>query len=551
MNDLKPFLSLFRPHWRMMSLGILLAIITLCASIGLLSLSGWFLAASASAGLVVATRGQFNYMYPSGGVRGLSILRTAARWAERVVSHDATFRLLTDLRDRFFRALAPLTPGDRGDLRDGDLLNRMVTDVDTLDHLYLRLISPLVAAVVAIAAVGALVALFDPNLAALLVAILLSLLVILPLLFYRLGRGPGRQLGESTRALRQQLVDFIAAQTELSVYGGTPAQRSQIRDAESGLLQSQRQLTRITAASQALLQLLNGWALVLMLYLAADQIGSLTPPGPLLALVAFVTLASFEALVPVAGAFQHLSHTINAAGRLRPVLEQRSSLTFGRASWQNAPIHLSDVSFAYPGSPVAALQQVSLTLATGEKVALVGKTGCGKSSLLSLLSREWQPDSGSLTLGSTPWHELNEASLRQQVRLVEQRVHVFSGTLKENLLLARPTACDAELEEALDAVGLKGLLEREGLALWLGEGGRQLSGGEARRIGLARALLHPGSVLLMDEPTEGLDDDTERRVLDGLLQGQRTVLYVTHKSAGLERMDRVVQMEQGRILPSQ
>ncbi|TKB48891.1 cysteine/glutathione ABC transporter ATP-binding protein/permease CydC [Ferrimonas sediminicola] len=551
MNDLKPFLALFRPHWRMMGLGILLAIVTLCASIGLLSLSGWFLAASASAGLVVATRGQFNYMYPSGGVRGLSILRTAARWAERVVSHDATFRLLTDLRDRFFRALAPLTPADRGDLRDGDLLNRMVADVDTLDHLYLRLVSPLMAAIVAIAAVGILVSLFDPALAGLLVAILLALLVVLPLIFYRLGRRPGRQLGESTRGLRQQLVDFIGAQTELAVYGGTRDQRRRIVEAEQALIGAQVSLTRVTATSQALLQLLNGWTLVLMLYLAADQIGGLTPPGPLLALIAFVTLASFEALVPVAGAFQHLSHTINAAGRLRPVLEQPSTLCFGDQPWQSGPITLRGINFAYPGSPLPALEGINLTLAPGEKVALVGKTGCGKSSLLSLLSREWQPDSGTLALGDLPWFQLSESALRGEVCLVEQRVHVFSGTLRENLLLARPGADDRQLSEALSAVGLDGLLERQGLDQWLGEGGRQLSGGEARRIGLARALLHPGSVLLMDEPTEGLDDDTERRVLARLLTDRRSVLYVTHKGAGLERMDRVVQMEQGRIVAGQ
>ncbi|WP_035415938.1 heme ABC transporter ATP-binding protein/permease CydC [Ferrimonas kyonanensis] len=549
MRDLLPFVALFRPHWKPMLLGVFLAIVTLCASIGLLSLSGWFLAASASAGLVVATRGQFNYMYPSGGVRGLSILRTAARWAERVVSHDATFRLLTDLRDRFFRVLAPLTPADRSDLRDGDLLNRMVADVDTLDHLYLRLISPLVAALAAIALVCLLVASFDPQLALTLGAVLLSLLVLLPLLFYRLGRRPGQQLGDSTRLLRQQLVDLISAQTELSVYAATTNQRRKILCAENQLIGAQARLTRVTALSQALLQLLNGWTLVLMLYLAADQVGSAAPPGPLLALIAFVTLASFEALIPVAGAFQHLSHTVNAAQRLKPVLEQRSSVRFGDAPWQQGSITLDNLHFSYPNSPNPALNGVSLTLAPGEKIALVGKTGCGKSTLLSLLSREWQPQSGQIRLNDTPWESLSETALRQQLCVVEQRVHVFNGSLRDNLLLASPGADDARLIQALSQVGLTALLDGDGLNQWLGEGGRQLSGGEARRIGLARALLHPAQVLLMDEPTEGLDDATEAEVLKQLLQGERSVIYVTHKQAGLAQMDRILNMEQGQLRP--
>ncbi|TKB53259.1 heme ABC transporter ATP-binding protein/permease CydC [Ferrimonas aestuarii] len=547
MSDLWPFIRLFARHKWPMLFGVLLAIITLIASIGLLTLSGWFLAASASAGLVIATRGQFNYLYPSAGVRGFSLLRTVARWAERVVSHDATFRILTLLRGRFFEALLPLPAKDRQSLRSGDLLNRMVSDVDTLDHIYLRLISPLIAAVVAIAGCVLFLSWFDIELALVLGAVLVGLLLTLPMLFYKLGKRPGEKLGDATQSLRQDLNDTLSAHTELSVYGAMDEQRHKVAESEQQLLDAQKRLNGLTALSQFLLQLLNGWTLVLMLYLGADQIGALAPPGPLLALVGFLTLASFEAIIPVAGAFQHLSHTLSAARRLNPILNHAPTQTFGDQPWTEGVLRMEALNFSYPGAINPALSDCQLELHPGEKIAIVGKTGCGKSTLLQLISREWQPNSGRITLADTPLNTISEASLRANLCVIEQKVHIFNATLADNLRIAATGASEAELVTVLSRVGLDHLLETKGLSLWLGDGGRPLSGGEARRIGLARALLHPGKWLLMDEPTEGLDNDTEQKVLDELLDSDRSVIYVTHKQAGLERMDRVLTMHQGQF----
>ncbi len=553
MTELLPFLRLFRQHWRRLALGALLSLLTLLASIGLLSLSGWFIAASAVAGLVITRSSDFNYMMPAGGVRALSVLRTAARWAERVVSHDATFRLLATLRSWFFRRLSRRAPQRLTALRDADLLNRMVADIDALDHLYLRLITPVVAGSLAILSVTVFLAWIDPLLGAVLGGTLLTLLLLLPPLFYRLGRGPGARLNHHHGAYRQQLADYVETQTELLLFQAEAPRRAQLARTEQAMIEAQGAMARLTGLSQGLLTLFNGWLLLLLVVLGHQQLSQGGSPGPLLALVAFATLASFEALNPVTTAFQHLGHTLAAARRLTPLLDADDAMAFGSRDRSEArgELVIQDLNFRYPGALDPTLDALTLTLSPGERVALIGQTGCGKSTLLQILSRELDADSGTVRLNGHPIEQYRESSLRNQVCLISQRVHIFNDSLANNLRLASPDATDAQLEAVLRQVKLDGLLQGQGLNQWLGEGGRALSGGEQRRIGLARALLHPASLLLLDEPTEGLDDATEQEVINCLLhqRPQRTLLYVTHKPAALEQMDRVLAMEAGRLTP--
>ncbi|GAA5188129.1 heme ABC transporter ATP-binding protein/permease CydC [Ferrimonas gelatinilytica] len=554
MTELIPFLRLFQQHWRRLALGALLSLLTLLASIGLLSLSGWFIAASAVAGLVISRSADFNYMMPAGGVRALSVLRTAARWAERVVSHDATFRLLATLRSWFFRHLGRLAPARLGGLRDADLLNRMVADIDALDHLYLRLITPVAAGSLSILAVTVFLSWIDPLLGAVLGGVLLALLLLLPPLFYRLGLRPGERLSHHHGVYRQQLADYIDAQTELLLFQAERQQREKLAHTEQALLLAQGKMARLTGLSQGLLTLFNGWLLLVMVVLAHHQLSQGGAPGPLLALVAFATLASFEALNPVTTAFQHLGHTLAAARRLTPMLSADGAMAFGGQTQpgEERGLAIQGLNFRYPGALDPTLDGLNLTLEPGERVALIGQTGCGKSTLLQILCRELESDSGSVCLNGHALDSYCENSLRQQLCVISQRVHIFNDSLANNLRLASPGATDDQLEQALRQVKLDKLLEGQGLAQWLGEGGRQLSGGEQRRIGLARALLHPGSLLLLDEPTEGLDDATEQEVISCLLshRPERTLLYVTHKPAALAQMDRVLMMEAGKLKPA-
>ncbi|MGA7587155.1 heme ABC transporter ATP-binding protein/permease CydC [Rouxiella badensis] len=550
MKILLPYLALYRRHWVRMALGVVLAIITLLASIGLLSLSGWFLAASALAGL--AGLYSFNYMLPAAGVRGAAIFRTAGRYAERLASHDATFRVLAHLRVFTFSRLLPLSPGGLAGFQKAELLNRLVADVDTLDHLYLRVISPLTAALVVIVGVTLGLSYLDLQLALTLGGIMLALLVLLPIIFYRAGQPIGRDLTQLRAEYRTQLGGWLQSQSELVIYGVESPRRQQLDDIERRWLNRQAQQAKLSALSQALMIAASGLTLCLLLWLAAGGVGSLPEPGALLALFVFTPLAAFEALGPVAGAFQHFGQVMASAERVTQIVSQRPAVVFpvtGASVLPEASISIQGVSFAYPNQPLPVLEDISLDIRAGEHVALLGKTGCGKSTLAQLLTRAWDPQEGRILLNGVSLREYQESNLRSMVSVLSQRVHVFNNTLRDNLLLAAPASHDERLAEVLRQVELGNLLDNDGLNAWLGEGGRQLSGGEQRRLGLARALLHDAPLWILDEPTEGLDAATERHILALLetLGRNKTLLMITHRLAGLDKMDRICKMSAGRI----
>ncbi|WP_318370740.1 heme ABC transporter ATP-binding protein/permease CydC [Enterobacter sp.] len=551
MRALLPYLALYKRHKWLLTLGVVLAIVTLLASIGLLTLSGWFLSASAVVG--VAGLYSFNYMLPAAGVRGAAITRTAGRYFERLVSHDATFRVLEHLRVSTFSKLLPLSPAGLARFRQGELLNRVVADVDTLDHLYLRVISPLVGALVVIVIVTLGLSVLDVTLALTLGGIMLLTLFILPPLFYRAGKPTGEKLTRLRGQYRQQLTSWLQGQAELTIFGASQRYRSQMENTELSWHDAQRRQSELTALSQALMLLIGGFAVIAMLWLAAGGVGANTQPGALIALFVFCALAAFEALAPVTGAFQHLGQVIASARRITEITECPPEVTFPDAPSTvptQVELQLNAVSFTYPGQVQKALDNVTLNVTAGQRVAILGRTGCGKSTLLQLLTRAWDPQAGDIQLNGQPLAALSEAALRASISMVPQRVHLFSATLRDNLLLAAPAASDEKLAEVLHQVGLEKLLEDAGLNSWLGEGGRQLSGGELRRLAIARALLHDAPLLLLDEPTEGLDATTESQILDLLhrvTQG-KTVMMVTHRLRGLSRCDQIIVMDNAQII---
>ncbi|TLU68728.1 cysteine/glutathione ABC transporter ATP-binding protein/permease CydC [Enterobacter sp. MF024] len=551
MRALLPYLALYMRHKWMLTLGVVLAIVTLLASIGLLTLSGWFLSASAVAGF--AGLYSFNYMLPAAGVRGTAITRTAGRYFERLVSHDATFRVLQHLRVTTFSKLLPLSPAGLARYRQGELLNRVVADVDTLDHLYLRVISPLVGALVVIVVVTLGLCLLDVHIALVLGGIMLATLFVLPPLFYRAGKPTGENLTRLRGEYRQQLTGWLQGQAELTIFGASRRYRAQMENTELNWHEAQRKQSELTALSQALMLLIGGGAVMAMLWMASGGVGDNTQPGPLIALFVFCALAAFEALAPVTGAFQHLGQVVASALRITQITGQEPEVQFSTAASEvpeQLALRLADVSFAYDVQAQPALDHINLTIPAGAHVAVLGRTGCGKSTLLQLLTRAWDPAKGEILFNDTPLMQMSEPALRKTVSVVPQRVHLFSATLRDNLLLAAPGTADEVLGAMLVKVGLHKLLEDEGLNSWLGEGGRQLSGGELRRLAIARALLHNAPLMLLDEPTEGLDATTERQILDLLkeeMQG-KTVLMVTHRLRGLADFDQIIVMDNAHII---
>lgn len=551
MRELLPYLKLYKKHWFGLTLGMLLAVLTVLTSIGLLTLSGWFLSAAAVAGLTIA-RETFNYMLPGAFVRGFAMGRTAGRWGERVVTHNATFKLLTDLRVFFFEKLTPLIPGRLSTVRDADMLNRIVADVDAMDHVYLRLINPVTVGVLGIAALTTLVAWFDTTLGLTLGGVLLFVLLIWPILFYRLGKHNGQQLTQHKAELRIRTLDWLQGYSELTIFGAEQTYRQAIFTAQEKLLHNQYTNAHVSGLAQSLLLLANGWILVLMLWLAADGVGGQTP-DPMIALIAFATMASVELLMPIAGAFQHLGQTLTSARRLNEIILAKPEVEFTQQpTTHNGQygIEFNGVNFAYQANKPNTIDEFTLSLPQGHKVAIVGQTGSGKSTLIQLLCRYWDVQAGHVTIGGVDIREWRESDLRAAISVVSQRVDILNGTLRDNLKLAKPDATDEQLSEILRQVGLEKLLQDSALNAWLGDGGRQLSGGEKRRIGIARALLHDAPILLLDEPTEGLDKQTEQQIMQLLHShfANKTVLFITHRLINLEQMDAIALIEHGKLV---
>ncbi|AEC18346.1 cysteine/glutathione ABC transporter membrane/ATP-binding component [Gallibacterium anatis UMN179] len=554
MRSLLPFLAMFKHSPARLMLGIILMLTGLAASIGLLTLSGWFLAAAAIAGVSL----MFNFFYPSAGVRGLAVGRTVARYFEKIVTHDVTFEILAKLRVMIFSKIIPLSPAVLSRYRNSELLNRLVADVDTLDTLYLRLFAPFVSAVLMIVFIGIGLSFLDKTIACFIAGTLLLLLVVLPIIFYRLGRKFGAKLTATRAQYRSQFVEYIQAQAELLLFNASDNLKQQLATTEKSWLQYQQKEAQLSGLSSAILLFINGLMIVCTLWMAAA-----TPMGndefklALIALVTFSALASFEILMPIGAAFLHLGQVIASAERVNDIITQQPLVTFDgnleqiNLSHTDKLLTFQDVHFHYPDRTEQALPGINLTFTAQQKIAILGKTGSGKSTLLQLLIRNYDATQGQILLAGEPIAAYSEPTLRSQMILLTQRVHIFSDTLRQNLLLANPNADDQKLNEVIKQVGLEYLLEQEqGLDSWLGDGGRTLSGGEQRRLGIARVLLSSAPIILLDEPTEGLDRETERHILALLLQHCRdkTLIMVTHRLSGLEQFDQLVVMDNAQVV---
>jgi len=553
MRALLPFLRLFKFAKLPLFLGLVLMITGLASSIGLLTTSGWFLAATAIAGLGTL----FNFFYPSASVRGLAIGRTLFRYFEKLVTHDATFRILAKLRVQVFEKIIPLSPGVLNRYRNSDLLNRLVSDVDTLDSLYLRLIAPFITAIFVILAMCIGLSFVNAPLALGLGLSLLLLVFVIPTVFYQLGKKFGDKLVHSRALYRTQFLEFIQAQAELLLFNAEDKLKDNMAKTEANWQADQQKEANLSGFSTALSLFLNGLIIAAMLWFSSQaEFGNDEYRMAFIALFTFAALASFEILMPLGSAFLHIGQVIASAERVTDIIEQQPLVTFnGKAEFdQNATtlIEAKDLSFTYPERQNRALENLNLTIQKGKKVAILGKTGSGKSTLLQLLVRNYDANQGELFLTGKPIADYSEDTLRSQFCFLTQRVHVFSDTLRQNLQFASAVnISDEKMIEVLNQVGLGKLLEQEqGLDIWLGDGGRPLSGGEQRRLGLARILLNDAPILLLDEPTEGLDRETERQILRLILAHaeNKTLIMVTHRLTAIEQFDELCVIDEAKLI---
>jgi len=554
MKDLWFFLKLFKPHSAWLAGGISLSLLTAFASIALLTLSGWFISSSAIAGLVAIDGNTlvFNFMLPAAQIRALAISRTLGRYGERVVTHEATFRVLAGIRSWFFQQLIPLVPGRLSAIRSGDLLSRMTADIDALDALYLRLLAPAVVAAIGVIGVTVFLAFYAPVISLATGLMLMIAAVWVPWIFNRLGRAGAEEIVVLAANFRIRQLDVIQGLADLianQAYGRFSDKLGQFSDL---MINIQRQNNRLSAISSAFTLLLSQLTLLIALTLAAISFKDGLLSGADSALVVFCVIAAFELVTPLPQAMQMLAKTQKAARRIRQVTEMPPTIIQppqALALPGRYDLQLNEVSFRYSDQQGRVLNNISLTIPQGAKVAIVGPSGSGKTTLMQLIMRYYDPELGSVLLAGQNIRQFDADELMSCFGVLSQRSQLFAATIKENLLLAKPDASATELNAAVKAAGLENFIGYlpEGLETWVGESGVKVSGGEARRIALARLYLKNAPVLILDEPTEGLDGDTERDVFTALADfaKDKTVVMVTHREAGLGLVDVVYGMEQG------
>ncbi len=556
MKDLLRLLRLFKPYRGWMLLGMLLSFITLMANVLLMAVSGWFITAMAMAGVAGVS---MNYFTPAGLIRFAAIARTAGRYGERLVTHEATFRILSELRVWFYQRLEPLAPAGLEAYRSGDLLSRIRADIDKLDNVYLRLLVPVVVAFFATLVFVAVLWFYDPLLALVELTLLVIAGVFVPWLMNRWGASTGEQMVTTAAQMRAALVNDLQGMGELLVYGAADAHAAHIRQLSQALAAHQQKMSGLQGISQGALGLCANLAMWGMLLLAIPLVstGALLPPQ--LAMLALFALASFEAVMPLPLAFQTLGETLAAARRIFSLADSLPAVT---EPAQPLPLpetlHFAfrEVDFRYQPAGAQVLQGITLAIPPAHKLAIVGATGSGKSTLAQLLLRFREPIRGDILLGGQPLQQYQGNALRQRIAVVPQQTHLFNTTLRANLLLARPDADQAALDEACQLALIHDFIhsQPEGYETWAGETGVRLSGGQAKRLAIARALLKDASVLILDEPTEGLDPETAQQVMSNLIahataKGQ-TLLLITHRLQGLEAMDSIHVMDGGRLLES-
>jgi ATP-binding cassette subfamily C protein CydCD len=572
-QPLRRLLRLVTPFSGWAALSVLTGCAAIVCGIGLMATSAYILSAAALQPSIAELQVAIV------GVRFFGIGRGIFRYLERNLSHEVTFRVLGRLRQSFYQALEPLAPACLQCQHSGDLLARIQNDIGALENFYVRVMAPLLVAVLVTLGVALWLGSFSLLLALALAAVWILAGVGLPWLIHALGRQPGRELVQERARLSSALVDSLQGMADLAVFDLAGREASRFRTANQKLGAAQWRLTRLGAMQTAFGGALAHLGMWLVLLLAIPLVSSGQLAGVTLATLALAALASFEAVSPLPPAAQHLESSLQSARRLYEIVDARPEIREpdGPAPVPQQPVfRLKEVSFTYPqaagpsgashplkGSP--ALDQVSLHLAPARRVAVVGPSGAGKSTLAGLLLRFWEPQSGEImveegaemvgdhqALSSMPVSRCNSYELRSRVGLLSQQTYLFAASLRDNLRLARPKASQEEIEGAARRARLADWIETlpEGYDTWIGEQGLRLSAGERQRVAIARLLLQDAPLVILDEPTANLDARNEQAVLQDLLAAHsgRALLLITHRLVGLEDFDEIVVLHDGRVV---
>lgn len=549
MSTFLRLLKLIGPFKWWILLAVLLASATVGASVGLMATSAYLISKSALA-LSVA-----DLSVPLAFVRAFAIGRAALRYAERYTTHLATFRILARLRTWFYNAVEPLAPAGLQAYRSGDLLARIGADIDTLDNFYIRVVVPPLAAAFVTLLASALLGSFSPMLGVVLLLFLLLAGVALPLATQWLSRNPSEHLVRARAGMNAALVDQIQGDADLLSFNRAQDHRTATLALGDALIHAQERLAVVRGMSNALLALFTSLAGIVLLALAIPLVTGGQMAGVFLATIPLAAIASFEAVQPLSLALQQLEANQTAARRLfelidaPPVVrepEHPKPLPAGKYS-----VEFRDVEFRYAEGDAPALNGVSFCVPAGERLVITGPSGAGKSTLASLLLRFWEPQHGQILLAGEDIRAFTTDDARSLIGVASQQVHLFNGTVRDNLLLANGDATDEQIIEACKMAHAHDFISKlpQGYDTVLGENGQALSGGERQRIAIARVVLKAAPILVLDEATAHLDAATEQAIFESLapFMQSRTTIMIAHHIHPSASAGRVLTLVNGRL----
>ena len=545
-GTLAQLLSLTNAPRARVTVAAVLGALTVLFGVGLMATAGYLISRASERPAVLSL------MVTIVAVRFFGLGRPIVRYAEKLSSHDLALRVLGRVRTTVYARIEPLAPTRLDGYRRGDLLSRMVADVDAIQNLYLRgLETPIVALLAGAVSVGVAAA-FLPAAALVLAAGLLVDGLAVPAVGGLMARHGGRRQAPARGRLSAELVELARGAPELVAYGHQQEALTRVSDADRELVRVASSGALAAGVADALGTLVTGVTVAGVLAVAVGAAGHGRLSAVLIAMLALLALASFEAVTPLAGAACELSATMAAGRRVLELTEQHAAV-LDPASPAPAPVWPFEIAFEhvwarYPAQPTAALDDVSLRLKPGDHVALVGPSGAGKTTLVNLLLRFLDPEHGRVTLGGRDLREFRQDDIRRLIAVAGQESHLFSASIRDNVRLSKADAGDWEIERALARACTLDWVKHlpEGLDTIVGEEGRELSGGQRQRIVLARALLAGSPVLVLDEPTAHLDPDTATELIRDVLTaaGNDTVLLITHRPEGLELVDRIVTLNE-------
>ena len=538
MNDVLRIFGLWRARSLWLAAGVIVSLAALATGVALLALGGAMIGSAIVLGIVVVPV----------ALRGVGIARVVLRYLERLVTHEATFRALADLRVWFFRNLARGAAGGLGFRQAGDVLARLVGDIQALDGLYLRVLVPLIGAVLLFPVVLVVTGLVAVWLLPMVGVLFVLAAFVLPWLGARTAERAGITLASATAALRIAALDALTGLREVRAFGAEGRMLAVVQAREASLLSAQHELAGRASVASAGAFLCGQFAILAVLIAAGSS--------PVVATVAvFLLVAAFEAVngLPRAGilaghAAAAIHRVLEAADTPVPVAEPANPepLPAGFA------LRFEGVHFRWLPDRPPVFDGLTLDVPQGARVALLGPSGAGKSTLAALTLKVAAPQGGKVLLGGVDIAAIANADVRARIGWLSQATHLFDDTIRANLQLTSPEADEAALWAALDAARIGEMVRAlpDKLDTWVGEGGARFSGGQGRRLVLARALLSPAPILILDEPCAGLDAETERAFLATLneVAAGRSIILITHRLTGVERLDRIWRLSGGKAI---